>query len=360
MYSRCVHCLAALGSNELLSTFPVGRRIAFDSAGGRLWVICRSCDRWNLTPLEERWEAAEECERAFSSLLTRYSTQNIALAQVAEGTELIRIGSPPRTEFAAWRYGRCLSTRAERRRRRHRVLYGAVAALGVATALGLPGGAAAAAAVGLGIIGLRGGPGVDVSHLGVLPRDGTVRIRRDESFVSAYIRVSHDSRLGWELSLVTEGREGGGEGGPWYRYQLVDGDALKAITRILPVVNDRGGSDSEVAHAIQELERVKRPGDYYLLAPSRIDVLRAQTPLTWDTPQPPLEETSLANLPVVLRLALEIALHEETESQALSGELKELEERWKEAEIIASIADGLLVPPAVEQHLEHLRSQQRS
>lgn len=35
----------------------MGRRLAFDGAKGRLWVVCRKCKRWNLTPLEERWEA---------------------------------------------------------------------------------------------------------------------------------------------------------------------------------------------------------------------------------------------------------------------------------------------------------------
>ncbi len=45
--------------------FPVGRRLAFDAAKGRLWVVCHHCGRWNLSPLEERWEAIEECERLF-------------------------------------------------------------------------------------------------------------------------------------------------------------------------------------------------------------------------------------------------------------------------------------------------------
>jgi hypothetical protein len=40
-------------------------------------------------------------------------------------------------------------------------------------------------------------------------------------------------------------------------------------------------------------------------------------------------------------LALEMALHEEAERRALAGELAELEARWREAEEIARIADGL-------------------
>jgi hypothetical protein len=40
-------------------------------------------------------------------------------------------------------------------------------------------------------------------------------------------------------------------------------------------------------------------------------------------------------------LALEIALHEESERRALQGELVALELAWREAEEIAAIADAL-------------------
>ncbi|HMH86422.1 MAG TPA: hypothetical protein VK529_10795, partial [Gemmatimonadaceae bacterium] len=63
MYSTCLFCHTELGANEAVEHFPVGRRLAFDAAKGRLWVVCRKCERWNLTPVEERWEAIEECER---------------------------------------------------------------------------------------------------------------------------------------------------------------------------------------------------------------------------------------------------------------------------------------------------------
>ena len=65
MYTKCMFCTKPLGTNEVVETFPVGRRLAFDEARGRLWVVCRKCERWNLTPLEERWEAVEACERIF-------------------------------------------------------------------------------------------------------------------------------------------------------------------------------------------------------------------------------------------------------------------------------------------------------
>ena len=46
-------------------------------------------------------------------------------------------------------------------------------------------------------------------------------------------------------------------------------------------------------------------------------------------------------LPQADRLALEMALHEESERRALEGELAALEATWREAEEIAQIADVL-------------------
>lgn len=68
MYSTCLFCSEDLGSNEAIEHFPVGRRLAFDAAKGRLWVVCRKCERWNLTPLEERWEAIEDATTIISSM----------------------------------------------------------------------------------------------------------------------------------------------------------------------------------------------------------------------------------------------------------------------------------------------------
>ena len=104
-------CTRSLGWNQVIEHFPVGRRLAFDETQGRLWVICRRCLRWNLTPIEERWEAIEECDRLFRTIQTRVSTGNIGIARHPEGLELVRIGVPRRPEFAAWRYGDQLGER---------------------------------------------------------------------------------------------------------------------------------------------------------------------------------------------------------------------------------------------------------
>ncbi|WP_419947956.1 hypothetical protein [Candidatus Palauibacter sp.] len=65
---------------------------------------------------------------------------------------------------------------------------------------------------------------------------------------------------------------------------------------------------------------------------------------------------TLAGLKVDVRLAIEMATHEQAEREALEGELKELEARWREAEEIARIADNLFVPESVEGFIKEERS----
>ena len=135
MFTTCIHCTADLGRNEAFDAFPVGTRLAFDAAKGRLWVVCRACDRWNLSPLEERWEAVEAMERRFRDSRLRVSTDNVGLARLKEGVDLIRIGEPQRPEMAAWRYG----DQFGRRRKRQMLITGTL----VGSAVALVGGMAA-------------------------------------------------------------------------------------------------------------------------------------------------------------------------------------------------------------------------
>jgi hypothetical protein len=82
-----------------------GHRLAYDPEKGRLWNVCRGCGRWNLTPLDSRWETLEACERSVRDRgKVRLATRHLSLVDVGEG-ELIRIGFAPRPEFMDWRYG---------------------------------------------------------------------------------------------------------------------------------------------------------------------------------------------------------------------------------------------------------------
>jgi protocatechuate 3,4-dioxygenase beta subunit len=63
----------------------------------------------------------------------------------------------------------------------------------------------------------------------------------------------------------------------------------------------------------------------------------------------------LAREPGVLKLALEMAAHEESERRALEGELAVLERSWKEAEEIAAISDNLTYTDRIERALQSLK-----
>src|SRR5881275_1019227 len=133
MFASCLFCNGSLGVNDSIESFPIGRRLAFDAKKGRLWVVCERCSRWNLSPLDERSDAIDQCERGFRSTTLRVSTDNIGLARLGDGLELVRIGAPLRPEFAAWRYGMRFN-----RRRRHTQLAaigGAVATVAAGVAL---------------------------------------------------------------------------------------------------------------------------------------------------------------------------------------------------------------------------------
>ena len=48
-----------------------------------------------------------------------------------------------------------------------------------------------------------------------------------------------------------------------------------------------------------------------------------------------------------MRLAFEMASHEETERAALEEDLSQLEADWREAEEIASISDNMFLPQSI-------------
>ena len=60
---------------------------------------------------------------------------------------------------------------------------------------------------------------------------------------------------------------------------------------------------------------------------------------------------TLAALPAAIRVALEMAAHEESERRALEGELAERATAWRDAEEIAAISDDMFLPPGIEAAL---------
>ncbi|HEX8273185.1 MAG TPA: hypothetical protein VF615_11140 [Longimicrobiaceae bacterium] len=353
MYSTCIFCHARLGSNQALEEFPVGRRLAFDAAKGRLWAVCRACGRWNLSPLETRWEAVEACERSFRDTRVRVSTENIGLARLAEGTELVRIGAPLRPEFAAWRYGDQFG-----RRRRGLVLGGAAAA-----ALAGVGGVLAASAplvlvaapvalawgAGLAFVARGSGPRTPGgAERSLLDNEGEpVLAGSSRAFWRARIRTGTDFPEGWWLETETaRWDQTTNEVVPQEvrRHRLHGGAARQAVSVFVARANAWGGSTGEVRSAVGMLERAGEAERYFTLAEA-------------DARKQGWGYQDVWNMPGEVRLALEMAAHEDTERRALEGELAELERQWRAAEEIAAIADSLAVPAEVERRLRRMRSE---
>lgn len=343
MFSTCLFCNQPLGSNTSLESFPVGRRLAFDAAKGRLWVVCRKCERWNLSPLEERWEAIEQAERFYADTRKRVATDQIGLARLSDGTELVRIGVPLRPEFAAWRYG----DQFGRRRTRHLLLAGAgVAALGGVVIGG------AVVGVSLASFGWMFG---QVGRVAIQGREDTVvaKVRTDDGQV-LHVRRRHlaESTLsrGSDGTLAIDLRYKNGQS------RFEGPEALRVASLVVPHVNRFGGSKATVATAVDQIESVGGPERYVEQLAKRAEqatVVRGRRHRFGRKGR--IGKTGLYGLTTVDRLGLEMALHEEAERRAMQGELALLEAAWRDAEEIAAIADNLLVPAAVESSLEGLR-----
>lgn len=330
MYSHCIFCQSALGTNEVIGVFPVGRRLAFDPDKGRLWVVCRKCERWNLSPLEERWEAFEECERVFRAARMRMSTDNIGLARLKEGLELVRIGSPLRPEFAAWRYG----DQFGRRRRRAIMWTGVGITALVAVYAGL-----AAAGVGIGAMGQLPQMLFNIPvRARIRTRDGRVLKLRRPQLQQTRITPTPDG-TSWSLSVKhSKGRE-----------EFAGPEAQRVAGIVLPKLNYMAGSSKVIRSAVDRIEAAGHPEVFLAQLPQAVRVIDGLPGVN------PKKHGLVHRLPKDMKLALEMALHEEQEQLALAGELVELELQWRAAEEIAAIADDMFVPKEHEEFIERHR-----
>ena len=323
MFKTCMFCNRPLGTNEVIEHFPVGRRLAFDAERGRIWVVCRKCERWNLSPLEERWEAVETCERLFRDTRVRVSTENVGLAKHPEGLELVRIGRPMRPEFAAWRYGDQFG-----RRRKRALLYtlaGTVAVGGIVLGSAVTGGSP--------LFGYHAWRVWTLSRTQAKLRtdDGRVIKLKKPDLLRTRLRPADH---GFRLSILK------GKKQEWFE----GAEAKRLVGQIIPRMNRMGGKKHTVQAAVREIERHGHPDDFLA------DVVtgdrfrgRARVPGYID------------KMPAPTKLALEMALHEEQERRALEGELWRLQRAWEEAEEIAAISDSLLLPTEIEDFIEKHR-----
>ncbi|MGH7583333.1 MAG: hypothetical protein ACREL5_08930 [Gemmatimonadales bacterium] len=338
MYHTCLYCNKDLGSNEVLELLPVGRRLAFDAAMGRLWVVCRSCARWNLVPFDTRLETIDACERIFRDTRMRFSTDNIGLARVTEGLELVRIGPALRPEFAAWRYG----DRFASRRRRN-------IAIGATAGVALVGGA-------IGLQVLAGSVGGFQFIL-----QGAIRGYEKHRIATRFVREDGGAAVTLSRADVKRSRLQRVEGAPpqwgllvparvgvrgrWTRgrrvadtIMLTGTDAVAALGHVLPVIAGTAGSRNQVRGAVGLVEE-------HITLDSLVARMRTQR----TGAKPNLGR--LGKLGPEPRLALEMLANEDSERRWLEGELRLLEHQWREAERLAAIADGLAIPDGIAEEL---------
>jgi hypothetical protein len=387
MYRTCIFCSSDLGENEALEHFPVGARLAFDAWQGRLWAVCGKCGRWNLSPIEERWEAVEEAEKHFRDSRLRVHSENIGLAKLPDGTRLIRVGEALPGELAAWRYGDML----RHRRYRHWLAIGGAVAAGGA----LLGGVHLATAAGLGAAGSWGPQLFAQAMMYRKARTPIARLAAPESPTGEELLLR---RIHLNGARLTEGSDGGVAvrlpyvhlphapiAGVAGRPVVLQGEAARSVIgRAMVDANARGASQRRVDEAIGLLTAAGGPEAYLhgVAGEGRSLGLRPIHSLFYAMSQrgalartfwwmrfrwmgagfPPgsladdgrerqrewRREYRRANRPWknnAPQLAVEMALHEESERRALEGELAALEAAWREAEEIAHIADSLLDDP---------------
>jgi hypothetical protein len=371
MYRSCIFCSADLKANDALERFPVGRSIAFDSEKGRLWAVCPQCARWNLAPIEERWEAIEDAERLFRDTRTRAQSENIGVARLRDGTRLVRVGEALAGELAVWRYGESLA----RRQRRAVVMGSLSSAAALALFVGGP-------VVTMGLGGLAFYTAAmfiasAVEHADARKLVCTVeQPGGDRPGTPLHLRRRHvaGARLGYggdgvELHLPAFTREA--EEARFARtfpkaLVLRGAEAHMAMSRVMVLVNHRGGTRRDLEDALDAITAAGSPEEMLRAAAQKrlnLDGSRQRDSgagsLQVRDPKfsnGSLDELRWPNTSVpspTLSLALEMALHEETERRALDGELAALEEMWRQAEQIAAIADRLpdelppVVPPRI-------------
>jgi hypothetical protein len=366
MYNTCLFCSASLGTNEAMETFPVGRRVAFDATRGRLWAVCVRCGRWNLAPIEERWEAVEQAEQLFRDTRTRVHSENVGLARLPDGTRLVRVGGALPGEMAAWRYGGQLISR---RRRKH-VIVGAAVATGAALVAGAPLLVSAGVPISLFSAGLNF---ANVFNLRRQQMRVVHRMPADQSPTGRALTIRrwhlNDSALGTapdggliiDMAPVRYDRTVvrlRNQPPPELSFRLSGEPAQRVISRLLTDYNHRGGTRQQIERALGVIAEAGGPDEFARRAArTGAALVHPHQRGTTYTPRQILGTFRGERLPVVKyrtlsgqdlprlsptdALALEMALQEEAERRALEGELAALEAAWREAEEIAQIADAL-------------------
>ena len=339
-----------------MTRLPIGRRIAFDAKRARLWVVCPSCDQWNLVPIEERWEALEECEQLALGAEARADGGAIGFARTQGGLELLRASGFSDADIANARYGRRIEER-------QRLLQATVAALGLlAIALGVRAAGASGSAIVGGFVAAYAGYWLFIVWRS--PVRGWLRVRGKSGRGTTlwpwnWMRlrfaipdpnkppVLYVPRLGADLTLRGE-------------------EAVEFLAALLPKINGADCVDASIRSAVQYVTAAEEEGRRLQKQAQRKTSRgkRKADPQSHFRPWERLAESCLyhplTNVPPVRRLALEMAIMEEVEQRELARYAKTVGEVWNDEEEIAAIADDLLLAPQVSERLAMLQKARTS
>ncbi|MEX2177775.1 MAG: hypothetical protein WD801_03635 [Gemmatimonadaceae bacterium] len=316
MKHACIFCNRRLGENDLLEQFPVGRRLAYDAEHARLWVVCGKCRRWNMAPLDadERGGALDGLERTFRDARWGATSDNIGLARLDSGVELVRIGRAPWPELASWRYGRSLA------RRHHLNTAGTVFLACVATlaATGLPllpmMGIIATGTMGQKLVWRvlklkSGGPAVYRGRPGGAG-DAEITVRLDHL---EHVELAARGESDWEVRAMHENGAA----------RISGPAAVNVLRHLTPRMNYEGGTRAEIRDAVERIRGAGHPSQVFArVARSASRGARLMKHYSRDE-----------------MLAIEIAAHEDAERRAMDGELALLEHEWRRADEIAGIVE---------------------
>lgn len=339
MFTRCIFCHTPFPANGVFGRLPPGRRIAFDPGRGHLWVVCEGCHRWNLCPIEERFEALYELERQVrDEARVVAETDNVTLLKTGE-LFLIRLGRAGLAEQAWWRYGRELHKRRARfystRSQLVAYTYGAMQYVGE-------------------LVGL-GDEDLNISWDDT-PVADVLRWRRFgwsawRGRVSCPYCGSSLRALRYDVSWwVFPRRDENGRTivevpctrcDPWTPkqvYEIKGSEAENVLRRVLAYQHISGATERSLKDATRIIESVGSGSTEAALESFATG-----------------EKRSLWGMGKAHSMALEIALNDSVEQRMMRAELRSLEIVWKREEELAKIIDEELTNKSIfDRHLSRL------
>jgi hypothetical protein len=317
LYTRCLFCGCGFSRNALFDSVPPGERLAYDPARGRIWSICTRCHRWNLIPIDDRFDAVDVLERVIRDRAHFLAgTANITWYEV-DDLSVVRVGRAPLVERVSWRYGRELVRRGVAYERPRTKL--AAATVGALARVG--------ELCGAWQLDRDWGPSGAADILR-WQRFGSVAWtgRTPCPYCYSVLHTLHFDVSWWLRPRIDGGRLVVGvpctRCDPWTPRNVFDvtgASAQQLLRRVLAYQHVAGAGERDVAHAAKLIERA---GSAERLVHDLSD-----------------GRTSLWSLGPLRTLALEIAANHLSERSVLELRLHALEAEWRIEEVLAGIVD---------------------